>query len=64
MDGKNLQSINDIKIINLLLIALSHCMFFFSDNLFFVYKAEVISPSVSFAVNFLDAFLVPSYVCC
>ncbi len=64
MDGKNLESIKDIKIVNLLLIALSHCMFFFSDNLFFVYKAEVMSPSVSFVVKFFDMFLVPAYVFC
>ncbi len=64
MDDKNLESISDIKIVSLVLIILSHCMFFFDDNPFFIYKGDVMSPSVSFVVRVLDAILVPGYVFC
>ncbi len=64
MNDKNLETIIDIKIVSLLLIALSHCMFFFDDNPFFIYKGDVMSPSVSFAVGILDTILVAGYVFC
>ena len=64
MTDKNLQTVNDIKIMSLLLIILSHCMFFYDDNPFFVYKADVTSPSVSFAVGVIDAVLIAAYVMC
>ena len=64
MKDRSFETVKDIKIISLLLIILSHCMFFYDDNPFFVYKAEIYSPSVSYAVGILDSTLVAAYVFC